>query len=64
MALFDCCKNCKPPKRSLCCHDNCEEYLQDKHTKDELRRREHVSSSGFNIHTNGTMFTPRKTRKY
>ena len=30
MALFNCCLECKPPKRHVRCHSSCEEYKRDK----------------------------------
>lgn len=39
MARFDCCKNCKPPKRSAGCHSTCKEYLADKAEYDDERAR-------------------------
>ena len=27
---FECCRNCKPPKRHVGCHSKCEEYLEEK----------------------------------
>lgn len=28
--LFECCENCKPPKRHPTCHDTCPEFAIDK----------------------------------
>ena len=48
-----CCKNCKPPKRHLACHDTCEEYLEEKaryeYEKDVIRKRKNLEHDIFNI---------------
>lgn len=40
--MIKCCKTCVAPKRHLCCHDTCEEYLaekkRDKNDKAELKK--------------------------
>ena len=43
--LFDCCKNCKPPKRRPSCHGTCPEYLADRAKYDELVEAERKQKS-------------------
>lgn len=43
--MIDCCKDCKPPKRTLTCHDTCPQYLEQKATyraEVEAYRKEHL----------------------
>ena len=48
-----CCKNCKPPKRHLACHDICEEYLEEKaryeHEKAIRRGYKNLDNDIFNV---------------
>lgn len=42
--LFECCHNCKPPKRKLYCHSGCPEYLRDVAENERLKE---ISKQGY-----------------
>ena len=42
-----CCKGCVPPKRHTCCHQHCEEYIEQ---KDKLEKEKQAEREWKELH--------------
>ena len=40
MSVITCCKGCVPPKRHTCCHQYCEEYIEQKAILEKEKKAE------------------------